>query len=290
MKSNNLNNSNELKKNNKYYCKNCNQYGHQYKKCKEPIISYGVICFKIIDNETNQIIKYDNILENNNYSIKYLLIQRKHTLGYLEFIRGKYFLSDIYSVIILFRQMVHDEINQILINSFDFLWNELWKSKGNKLIYKNEYDNSKKKFNYLKLNLNSEYNLRYILSNLTILNKNKEWGIPKGRININETDIDCALREFREETTYNNSEHKLLNNFDIYTEIMNGTNGIKYTHKYYVSNCLTDRMPNNKHDSNEIGSISWFSYPTILNMIRPYHTEKKQIITDLHSQITSSFK
>lgn len=285
-------NSDEIKKyNQKYYCKNCNQYGHQYKKCKEPIISYGVVCFKIIDNDSNKIVKYENIKKNSNYSVKYLLIQRKHTLGFLEFMRGKYFLSDIYSVIILFRQMVPDEINQILVNSFDFLWNELWKSKGNKLIYKNEYDNSKKKFNYLKSNSNSEYNLRYIISNLTILNKYKEWGIPKGRTNMNESKIDCALREFNEETTYNKNDHKLLNNFDPFTEILNGTNGIKYTHIYYVSNCLTNKLPdlNSKHDSNEIGNICWFSYPKILNIIRPYHTEKKQIIVDLHSKITSLF-
>ena len=116
-------NSDENKKyNQKYYCKNCNQYCHQYKKCKEPIISYGIICFKIIDNDSKKIVKYENIKKNSNYSVKCLLIQRKHTLGFLEFMRGKYFLSDIYSVIILFRQMVHDEINQILVNSFDYLW------------------------------------------------------------------------------------------------------------------------------------------------------------------------
>ena len=55
-------NSDEIKKyNQKYYCKNCNQYGHQYKKCKEPIISYGVVCFKIIDNDSNKIVKYENV-------------------------------------------------------------------------------------------------------------------------------------------------------------------------------------------------------------------------------------
>ena len=29
-----------------------------------------------------------------------------------------------------------------------------------------------------------------------------EWEVPKGRRNLNESDIDCALREFTEETGY----------------------------------------------------------------------------------------
>ena len=26
-------------------CLNCGKYGHQFKACDEPIISYGIICF-----------------------------------------------------------------------------------------------------------------------------------------------------------------------------------------------------------------------------------------------------
>ena len=37
-----------------------------------------------------------------------------------------------------------------------------------------------------------------------------EWGFPKGRRNFNETDLNCALREFNEETGINMKSIKLL--------------------------------------------------------------------------------
>ena len=246
------------------YCKNCGKHGHPYKKCKEPIASYGVICFRLIDKATDKLISYDEITSQN-VKIEFLLIQRKHTLGYMEFIRGKYFISDVYSIMILFKQMVQEEIDLIASNSFDYHWDLLWAYKYNKTsIYRTEYDNSKRKFNYLKNNIDSNINLRYILCNISPKYENKEWGMPKGRRNNYETNLQSAVREFQEETSYLNNEYKIMNNFEEFTEIFNGTNGIKYLHTYFVGNCLTPRIPNlninGGFKSNEIGNIKWFTY------------------------------
>ena len=58
----------------KYLCNNCGNYGHLFYNCKKPITSIGIICFR-----------YN--LEN---KIEFLLVQRKDTLGYVDFLRGKY--------------------------------------------------------------------------------------------------------------------------------------------------------------------------------------------------------
>ena len=55
-------------------CANCGNVGHTHKLCREPIISYGIICFRVMDDE----------------KFEYLLIQRKHSIAYIDFIRGKY--------------------------------------------------------------------------------------------------------------------------------------------------------------------------------------------------------
>ena len=63
-------NSNNYKK---LQCLNCGHYGHAIKTCNYPITSYGILCY---------------FVQNNN--IKYLMIQRKDSLCYIEFLRGKY--------------------------------------------------------------------------------------------------------------------------------------------------------------------------------------------------------
>ena len=57
------------------YCVNCGKNGHNYSTCKSPIISLGVI-----------LVYYDK----NTKTLKYLMVCRKDTIGFIEFMRGKY--------------------------------------------------------------------------------------------------------------------------------------------------------------------------------------------------------
>ena len=56
-------------------CSNCGIKGHTFKQCIKPKISLGVIGFKFFKKEK---------------IIKYLMIRRKDSHGFVEFIRGKY--------------------------------------------------------------------------------------------------------------------------------------------------------------------------------------------------------
>ena len=57
-------------------CLNCNKPGHTLKQCYHPISSYGIIAFKIMNNQ-----------------ILFLMIRRKDTFNYVEFLRGRYNLK-----------------------------------------------------------------------------------------------------------------------------------------------------------------------------------------------------
>ena len=61
-----------------------------------------------------------------NSKIKFLMIQRKHSLGYLEFLRGRYDLNNIESIVFLLEQMTPNELIDLSIKEFDYLWNMLW--------------------------------------------------------------------------------------------------------------------------------------------------------------------
>ena len=79
------------------FCVNCGKYGHITKECFEPITSYGIILFHR-NNDKNEIInKSFNIKTNTNKNqkIKYLLIRRKDSHNYVEFLIGKYDINNI---------------------------------------------------------------------------------------------------------------------------------------------------------------------------------------------------
>jgi 8-oxo-dGTP pyrophosphatase MutT (NUDIX family) len=299
-----MNNTILIKKK-KYFCSNCGKFGHNFKKCNEPITSVGIINIKInnnfklikeeiekIGNENINIINFNNqhinIIQNAHKfenKLQFLLVRRKHNLSYIEFIRGRYEIYDTSYIISLFELMSVVEFGKIrtAVNSsspFDKLWNELWNITANYDIYKKEYQQSNEKFNYLLTN--QDFNLEFIFTNIKPLYEEPEWGFPKGRRNNKEKNIDCAIREFFEETSLTTDHYKLISCISPIDEVFHGTNNVLYKHLYYISLCKLDEELNKNMNNDEIGDIKWFSYKDAINIIRPYHIEKKRILDELY--------
>jgi len=277
------------------YCTNCGKEGHYYRQCRNPVTSYGVIAIDTNLSEENdkkfkelietQLNKFDcngiHDLETFNITkakVKFLLIRRKHSLGFMEFIRGKYDPYDVDLIASLFRQMVQPEIDLIAKSNFDELWHYMW--GDNSKHY--DYIDAKKKFMVLKESKTNEIkNLHFYLS-IEPKFEEPEWGFPKGRRNSNESDSICALREFTEETSIDNSCIKFLN-IKPYIEDLTGTNGIQYRHVYFLA--LIDssdiHVQLNKEDQkqmSEIGDIGMYDIDTCLDKFRDYHLDRKNII------------
>lgn len=263
------------------YCGNCGKEGHSYRRCLSPIISLGVILFKIENIKPKDSSKPSKIL-------KYLMVQRRDTLGFVEFMRGKYNLENINYIYKLFKIMTEKERLNILMYEFDVLWENLWMNKNLKKFH-SEYSNSKKKFNLLKKGItisNIFISLKLIHTNIPILYNEPEWGFPKGRRNIRESDLDCAKREFEEESGYKQEEYCINYEIPPLEELFSGTNNIRYKHIYYIGKSIKNiNLAVNKNNFNqvsEISSISWFTVNNALNAIRPYNTEKKEVLVQIN--------
>jgi ADP-ribose pyrophosphatase YjhB (NUDIX family) len=283
-------------------CLNCGKYSHIIKYCKEPILSCGIICFNIDpmvcdklniikyfnDNSISDVEEYNrmhinNLLQNSELissyynMIKILMVRRKHSLNYIEFLRGKYELETIKNHNI-FKLMSYDEIQNIKTNNFDILWNELWTVTANHKIYKKEYNLSKKKFNVLMKN--NFYNLLDCMDDFKYMEP--EWGFPKGRKNMDETNLDCAKREFNEETHINLDSLNIIDSLNV-TEDYIGTNMKNYRHIYYMANTLTNiEVSQDNVQLTEIGDIAWVTIPEAIEKIRPYHDAKIKIIHQIY--------
>lgn len=232
-----------------------------------------------LENNLINEISNDFLYKKNDFEI--VMVQRKFTIGYIEFLRGKYQTSNFKYLKKIINLMIEDERKNIIISKdFDKLRDELGMNKSNR-IYRNEYEESKKKFNYLKTN-------GYI-DELFNIDKNweeTEWGVPKGRRNDKESNLDCAIREFTEETGIDKKDLIVYQNVVPLEEIYMGINNLKYKHVYYLATIKNSEeyMNNLKVDKtnydqySEIKSINWFNLKESISNIRPYYTSKISII------------
>jgi ADP-ribose pyrophosphatase YjhB (NUDIX family) len=266
------------------YCINCNKYGHYSKKCEHGIISNGIIAIYIDKNininykkfesfftiNYNKYLNGKNDIVNENDNIKFLLMQRKHSLGFGELIRGHYDHKDIKSINYIVKQMNIEEIELFKNKSFDELWNYYWNGGGiSKDKHREEFNKAKFKFQFIMDNYNKD---EFETSEFTF----NEWGFPKGRREKNENDFKCAIREFKEETNIDNFLYIIRNNS--IKENLIGTNQKKYIHNYYIS--FIDENINNPNN-NEVGDLKLMTINECLTNIRPYHYEKINIVKSL---------
>lgn len=266
-------------------CSNCGKANHLQRDCKEPLTSYGLICFH----------KFKLTEENEEYKI--ILIRRKDTIGYVEFLRGKYNINNTDYIIKLFDMMTNEEKERIKnVWDFDKLRIILKMTKKNN-VYKNEYELAKKKFNHLKNKRIMFKNSKNVISILNyLINKSKiswnetEWGLPKGRKNKNETNINCAVREFLEETGINKDNIRIILNIKPINEIYTSINNVTYRHIYFFAEYINENTtimvnPNDVEQSIEISSINWFNKQVSSSIIRDYYIQKKKIINKSFSII-----
>lgn len=254
------------------YCNNCGKHGHIYSNCKIPITSFGIIAFRF----------------NLNKEPEYLMIRRKDTLGYIDFIRGKYLIQNKQYILNMLKQMTVIEKQNLRTGDFDLLWNQLW--RGNtQTKYKNEESISKEKYNMIFngiVNKNDFYTLNTLIdeSNQFETWDEPEWGFPKGRRNYQEKDYDCALREFYEETGYSTHILKNIQNIMPFEEIFIGSNYKSYKHKYYLMYVsYHDSIDTSKYEECEVSKMEWKSYDNCIKDIRSYNLEKKRLITNIHN-------
>lgn len=255
------------------FCNNCGKYSHMFHQCKQPITSIGIISFRCKAN-----------------NLEYLLIRRKNTLGFLEFMRGKYPLYNKSYLLNVINEMTCEEKNHLLNDTFEELWEYLWGSNVG-IQYRNEEKISKEKFLSLKLGItvnNIEYTLESLINESDTNWLEPEWGFPKGRRNYQEKDIQCAIREFEEETQYNKNQLKLIQNLAPYEEIFTGSNYKSYRHKYYLAYMDIDNMNDHchSHDNNEVGKMLWCSYEDACKLIRPYNLEKLSVLEKINKVLT----
>jgi len=209
------------------------------------------------------------------------MIRRKDTLGYVDFMRGRYNINQLYYINHLINDMTIQEKKKLLTNDFQTLWKQLWCIDSTQNTqYKQEEKISNKKY----IELKETHTLEHLINTNKTSWDEPEWGFPKGRRNYLEKDLDCALREFEEETGINKKDIILINNIKPFEEIFIGSNFKSYKHKYFVAFYKNNNIniPTN-FQKTEVSKINWFSFQECIHKIRSYNLEKKDILTKINN-------
>ena len=258
-------------------CSNCGKTGHIFYQCKLPFTSYGIILFRMNSEKLPEL----------------LMIRRKDTFGYIDFIRGKYSTTNQFQIQKCIDEMTIEEKNRILTLPFSQLWSQLW-TRTTSGAYKSEESISSKKFEILssigvvKLDATGTETMITLVDmvhNSPTRWTEQEWEFPKGRRNFRENDIDCALREFEEETGINKKSITIIDNLVPYKEYFIGSNFKSYKHKFYVASPDLDEYDLTKYQRSEVSNIEWKTIPQCIESIRPYSLEKVRIVDNIQQML-----
>lgn len=239
----------------------------------KPVTSYGIVLYTY---------------EKNKY-LKYLICQRRDSIAFMQFMRNLIDEKDMERYIGL---MTKEEKNRclefFLKKDPHTIWKDLWVNNRSK-FYKQDYKHCSEQF--MK---NMEKYIELFKDENVGLDENT-WFFPKGRKNDYETDLECALREFEEETNIQSSNITVDKN-NIFEEFYIGSNNILYKTVYFTA--YIPFIPLKKYKfypynirpkfiSGEVYDFEWLDYQTTHKLL---NKEKSQVLEKINNFLKRSFK
>lgn len=241
-----------------------------------------------------------------------MLIQKRITYSFISFVLGQFNIKNKILLKHLFSTMTIHEKLDILSLDFDMLWFKIWLelssyphiidiNSGNIDILCKSLDNIKR-YKYVKTFIpyvrsngvrgklftkcKNKYEKHFVTDGGCVLrmlmNKTPEvqlaWQLPKGRWECNETILNTAVRELKEETDINIDDCKIHTNIKPFV-LTNIYNKKKYINNYFTAKYYGDKDHNitisNQVQLNECVSVKWCS----LEHMRHINLDKNLLVS-----------
>jgi len=188
-------------------------------------------------------------------AIEVLLVSKRYTYAFFEFVNGKYNPHDDGALSAMFSAMTLDEKIDILSFNFQQLWYHVWLSGGD--------GPRKATFAMLRARFNDSFaadggaRLRRLIQHTD--SRERIWEIPKGKKKFaEEYPIDCAIREFYEETGVPKSAYRLMGG--TFRQVIR-ENGRVYDTTYFIAFTTRSIKPkvslNNNQQICEVYNVRW---------------------------------
>lgn len=189
------------------------------------------------------------------YNGKYelLMVCKRFTHAYNTFVHGRYDSQNTDEIIGLLDGMTVDEKHDLNTLDFNHMWYRVWMDK-----LANGYYVAKNKFEDTFMTDDGRRLRRLIRCSR---NADRLWELPKGRRKTNEPDIQCAVREFYEETNIPKDHYRILPHAK--RTHVHVDDGVSYTSVYFYAVATVDIDPRvsfaNSEQVAEVSEIRWVS-------------------------------
>lgn len=248
------------------------KHGNEFRKCRRnttnPITSYGIVLYTLTANGIPL----------------YFICQRRDTIPYMDFIRRYYNEEHLNAY---FSLMTSEEQARLIYYNFDTIWDDLWIYRGR--IYKHEYTRAKRHFEIMK---DSGDIKRLIDNNPSKYYNGPPWIFPKGKRMQGETTLECALREFNEETNLNPDDITVINT-PPFRETFLGSDNKTYRTIYFLAKCdspLTIEYTTRTEGirkitvSEEMNDCRWLPYKEAYNILQD---TRKDVLREIHDFLSN---
>lgn len=195
-------------------------------------------------------------------------------------IRGKYSSANIEHMQVYIDSMTNHEKDLMSTKDFGELWEYMW---GGVLSNRKNHDRAHAEIKFT----NSRDIILECIQTSTTSWEHPEWEFPKGRMQQGETDIECALREFEEETHISINTINVVYNICPFEEVYKGSNDKMYQITYFLAK-LKDEEPNlSSFQEEEVSRMEWKDLEECLASIRPCNKEKKELVLSLEDILST---
>lgn len=209
-------------------------------KTKGCSTSFGLACLRY--NKENE--------------LEILLVKKRCTYMYASFLNGLYKKKDTLYINAMFNGMTQCEKADILTLDYEKMWFRMYSYVPQKIEHKKfdikmsaksttdtyEYIKSYNSYYELYAKKKRKFESLFFYENSTYLenlvNNSAcgviKWEIPRGKKEKGENTLDCAIREFKEETGVNVNDYNILFGIDPIIDSYISS-GVQYIHSYYIA-------------------------------------------------------
>jgi 8-oxo-dGTP pyrophosphatase MutT (NUDIX family) len=219
-----------------------------------------------------------------------LLVRRKVTVGFMDFARGKYSVSDLHQLRVLVDAMTDDEKRAVLTESYEELWARAWGEDHVNGTYRLETESATTLLASMRRGVSVRgkiETLAGIVGGSSTSWHEPEWEFPKGRKNFQEKDIEGAYREVCEETGIEPFALQVIRNIAPLVETFIGSNLKTYKYKYFLASVTNTESDLSNYQRAEISCARWFTCEGAVEAIRPYHVEKHRLVQSVRESLES---